>query len=421
MLKQYLQDVAAKLKSGKRVYLCPAAQETVLASKMLRKKYAVLPTGICDNDLRKQGRHLNSLPEIEIFSFDSALQDESAEFLVIAPFHSAEIMGNLTIERSVPPERIINYQPVEQRTTCVRFAQNWMVTDHGYYCCCMENMPVFPHDSSDVGKSVETLEQVRNGLIDGEIPIPEQCINCIHHKKSFLYVSRRLNSINFSFQGWCNYKCGYCSAHQPERKNYNANFYLEEYLTEMERRSIVNDIFSVLFATGEPTLNEKRFPLYKHCEEKSYFLDIFSNCSVFDRNLFDLAGRSPVIIRKSFDAGTPETYARIKGVNCYGKMVDNVNQYLSAPYLVLNPKYLFEPGINDNEKDILNFVHLCAGLKVDFVTPVFSFLGNEYAKSDHAKKMFKLLVDRLLENNIFTANVDTLYSGSYHKLYMESF
>ena len=69
---------------------------------------------------------------------------------------------------------------------------------------------------------------------------------------------------------------------------------------------MVNDIFSVLFATGEPTLNEKRFSLYQHCGEKGYYLDIFFNCSVFDQALFDLAHESPVIVRKSFDAGTPE-------------------------------------------------------------------------------------------------------------------
>ena len=78
-------------------------------------------------------------------------------------------------------------------------------------------------------------------------------------------------------------------------------------------------------------------------------------------------------------------------------------------------------GVNDNETDVENFVRLCAELKVDFVTPVFSFLDDSYESSEQARRMFKLLVDRLAEEGIFTANVDTLYSGSYHQLYQASF
>ncbi len=420
-LNEYLSAAAARLRNGGRVYLCPASLETVLAARMLKNEYGASPSGFCDNDPRKQGKHLNSLPELEILSFDQALADPAAEFLVISPFHSADIIGNLVLERGVAPERVLNHHPVERRKTCARFAQNWMITDSSYYCCCMADMPTFPHDPSDPEKGVETLDHVRNGLIDGTVPLPEKCLDCFHNRESFLYISRKLNSFNFSFVGWCNYKCEYCSANQPDRKHYNEKFYLEEYLTALERRDMVNDVFSVLFATGEPTLNEKRLPLYRHCEEKGYFLDVFSNCSVLDRDLLGMARRSPVIIRKSFDAGTPETYARIKGVNRWEKMLENVRQYVQAPYLAFNPKYLFLPGVNDNETDVENFVRLCAELKVDFVTPVFSFLDDSYESSEQARRMFKLLVDRLAEEGIFTANVDTLYSGSYHQLYQASF
>ena len=55
------------------------------------------------------------------------------------------------------------------------------------------------------------------------------------------------------------------------------------------------------------------------------------------------------------------------------------------------------------------------------MTPVFSFLDDSYESSEQARRMFKLLVDRLAEEGIFTANVDNLYSGSYHQLYQASF
>ena len=100
---------------------------------------------------------------------------------------------------------------------------------------------------------------------------------------------------------------------------------------------MVNDVFSVLYAVGESCLNEKRFGLYDYCGKKQYFLDVFTNCSAFDKSLYELAHKSPVIIRKSFDAGTPETYKKIKGVDFFDKAVTNVRHYLEAPYLAINP------------------------------------------------------------------------------------
>lgn len=422
MLDQYLETIAHKLKGGIKVYLCPAATETVILAKMLKSKFGVMPSGFCDNDVRKQGGHLNSLPELEIFSFEKALKDRQAEFLVISPHHAAEIIGSLVFERGVSEKRVINFQQVERRTTCAFYAHNWIIHEkHFTSCCVVGSKPKFDNQRPDPKAGITYLERLRHDLIDCTVPIPESCHNCYKYKDCYIFRSRKLNSLNFSFQGWCNYTCEYCSAHQPSRKNYDDSFALEQYLRELEEKDSINDIFSVLFAVGEPTLNEKRFGLYAHCREKQYFLDIFSNCSVFDEALFELAQESPVIIRKSFDAGTPETYVKIKGVNCWQKMLENVRRYLQAPFLTLNPKYLFIPGVNDNETDVKNFVKMCIDFSVDFVTPVFSLLDDRYAHSAHARKMFKLLVDELADSNVFTANVDTLYSESYHNVYQESF
>jgi sulfatase maturation enzyme AslB (radical SAM superfamily) len=421
-MNHWLEAVARRIRNGAKVYLCPASPETVLVAKMLNGKYSCSPFGFCDNDVKKQGKRLNSIGDSTIYSFDEAARDENSEFFVVSPFHSAEIIGNLFYERNIPETRIINFQPIEQKTTCARFAQNWIIEDKKLVCCCIEEYkPRFDNQGLDPKNGIEYIDRTRNDLIDGKTELPKGCRTCFNYKPSYIYKSRKLNSFNFSFRGWCNYKCEYCSANHPDLKGYNAGFSLNEYLIELEERGISNDIFSVLYAVGEPTLNDKRFPLYEHCEEKQYFLDIFSNGSFFDERLFDVAHNSPVIIRKSFDAGTAETYRKIKGVNFYSKVIKNVKKYLTAPYLVLNPKYLFVPGINDDETNVRNFVELCVELNVDFVTPVFSFLDSKYPDSDNAKKMFNLLVTELAGNGIFTANVDTLYSESYHNLYVKSF
>ena len=421
MLSYYLEILAEKLKRDGKVYLAPAAMETVVIAKMLQYQYGVLPTGFCDNDTGKQGKQLNSFRELQIVSFDEALQDKESEFFVVSPHHGAAIIGGLIFEKKIASDRILNYSPVEKKFTCPFFSSNWIVKDRSFYCCCMPKAPLFDNDAADPQGSIARLDQQRKGMIEKRIALPEKCRTCFHNRETYIYRSRKLSSFNFSFRGWCNYKCEYCSANQPELKDYNPNFSMEQYLKALEEMDLVNDVFSVLYAVGEPCLNEKRFGLYEQCAKKQYFLDVFSNCSVFDKELFALAKENPVIIRKSFDAGTPETYLKIKGVDLFDKAANNVVRYLDAPYLAFNPKYLFVPGTNDNEKDVEKFVEMCCEWRVDFVTPVFSIFDDAYANSGHAKKMFHYLIELLTENGIFTANVDTLYNENYHKLYTESF
>ncbi len=421
MLDQYIKRIAELLKAKTPVYLAPAAMETVVIAKMLKDQYGVYPTGFCDNDVKKQGKHLNSIPELSIVSFESALKDEQAVFLVCSPHHSAEIIGALVFEKGVAENRILNYHPIEKKKCCGLMAQNWIIQDNGFVCCCMgKESPSFDHRNYNVAEGIENLDFIRKKMIDGTVKVPAKCETCYRNRDSYIYTSRRLNSFDFSFRGWCNYKCQYCSANKPDIKGYNDRFSLEPYLEELEKRDMVNDLFSVLYAVGESCLNEKRFSLYDYCVEKKYFLDVFSNCSVFDDALFQAAHNSPVIIRKSFDAGTPETYYKIKGVKMWDKMLDNVRHYLEAPYFGFNPKYLFVPEVNDNEKDVELFVEICKELKVDFVTLVFSFLADDFYGSEHAKEMFAYLVDLLSKNNIFTASVDTLYSEKYHEEYKKA-
>lgn len=421
ILEEYLTIINRKIKAGIQVFLCPACMETVIVAKMLINEYHIKPTGFCDNDIRKKGKNINSIVGLKILSFDDAVKEKEAVFFVVSPHNSAEIIGKLVNELNVSKERIINYQPVEKREICHLICQDFFISNKVFSFCCMKNHPTYNHNLLSLNETISSLYNLRNNIINYVEPIPDNCSNCYNTKSRYIYKSRKLTSVNFSFVGWCNYKCQYCSAHRPELKNYKSGFVLEEYLIEMEKRGMLNDIFSVLYAVGEPTLNEKRFSLYEYCGERKYFMDVFSNCSVFDQSLFDLAHKSPVIIRKSFDAGTPETYAKIKGVNCYYKMLDNVRCYLEAPFLALNPKYLFVPGVNDNETDINGFVKMCEQMKVDFVTPVFSIMGDEFEQSEHAQKMFKLLVDELAKRNIFTAGIDNLFDKTENNLYTKSF
>ena len=67
----------------------------------------------------------------------------------------------------------------------------------------------------------------------------------------------------------------------------------------------------------------------------------------------------------SIDAGTRETFHKIKGVDGFERVCENLQEYHKAGCVTL--KYIFLPGINDKKEDIDGFVDLCIELKCKIV------------------------------------------------------
>ena len=168
-----------------------------------------------------------------------------------------------------------------------------ILAEKGYdsdpFVCCRieEGKPLFSSQGKDLGKGSPFWTKPAMGSSTA----PHLCrrsAKAVTITRIVIFSSPG-HSFIFFFRGGYNCKCDDCSAHQPNLKHCDSCFSLAPCLSALEARGMVNDIFSALYAAGEPCLNEKRFSLYEHCREKPYILDIFSNCSVFDEALFELA------------------------------------------------------------------------------------------------------------------------------------
>ena len=79
---------------------------------------------------------------------------------------------------------------------------------------------------------------------------------------------------------------------------------------------------------------------------------------IYREKLKDLMenGRITSIIT-SLDAGTPETFKKIKQRDMFCKVLDNLSKY-PVNKTNLNLKYIFLEGVNDNETDIDGFCEI---------------------------------------------------------------
>lgn len=99
---------------------------------------------------------------------------------------------------------------------------------------------------------------------------------------------------------------------------------------------------------------------------ENYPVYFYTNASVFNEKVAEILSKGRSKICVSMDAGTRETFAKIKGIDIFDKVCENLRRY--SEYGVVELKYIFLPGVNDNKTDIDGFLALCQMVKVKSVS-----------------------------------------------------
>jgi len=118
------------------------------------------------------------------------------------------------------------------------------------------------------------------------------------------------------------------------------------------------------------------------------------NASIYSKTLLDLIRLGRVYsINVSLDAGTKETYNKVKGKDFFQKAVENIEMYsqFGNPTKHLILKYIFLTGINDNPVDIEGFITLAE--RVDAVIHI---------SADHRASVRKSPLPKTTMDSIFT-------------------
>jgi MoaA/NifB/PqqE/SkfB family radical SAM enzyme len=161
---------------------------------------------------------------------------------------------------------------------------------------------------------------------------------------------------------------------------------------------MIADFHSIDLATsGEITVHPKRKEIYDVININKNI--VLTNGFKFDNDLFLKMENYPVRLLVSIDAGTRETYARIKGFDCFDKVCENLKRYASSKQGLIMLKYVFVSGLNDFEKDVDGFVKLCD--ETGAVLGIVSYdLNSHLSISEHIKSLMRRLKDGLSSINI---------------------
>jgi len=255
----------------------------------------------------------------------------------------------------------------EKYISCWYIENNIIVGDNYWLICCgsfgWNNTPLinFSMDLSPHEK-VRVLSQLKADIIYAlNNNIPCSCTGCKLLTTFEKSKQKPAAQMIFGFTNGCNIKCIYCKDITAQEGPIDVPARMKV-VTELEHTGLIDKNTTIVIAYGEISIHSKRQEILEGL--RGHKLRIHSNCLIFDKSVSDTLARGNML-NTSIDAGTKETYSKIKGlknIDSFDKTCDNIKKYAQTG-CPIELKYIFLPGINDNEADLNGFIEFAKRIK----------------------------------------------------------
>jgi radical SAM protein with 4Fe4S-binding SPASM domain len=209
--------------------------------------------------------------------------------------------------------------------------------------------------------------------VDVPIPPPGEALD--NPRELYVEVTNRCNSL-----------CVTCplTFSPQETEHYLA---LEEFTALVDQFPGLRRV--VLQGIGEPLLNRQLAAMIRHLKDRGVYVVFNSNAILLSpKRQAELVDSGLDELRVSCDSSTPETYARIRGVNVLPKVLKNVGEMMQTRRRLgaERPRVsLWFTGVKENIEELPGLVDIAAGLGVDevYLTRMV-FFGEGLATEDQS-------------------------------------
>jgi len=256
------------------------------------------------------------------------------------------------------------------------------------FCCSdLDNRP----GSSFCGTSQETAAQIKKELTN---TVSESKIFSLLDMGGDKYETRKFTSTCakcdlFQLKEWkgsdglihlisftmspspCQCRCIYCGNHKYVNMIKNSFLHLEnarkvfDTINCLKNNDMIANDLVWQMASGEITIHPFKDQIYSLIGNQT--AHFFTNCFIYDKSIsINLATNPNSVINLSIDSGTPQTWKRVKGVDNFSTVLDNLRKYsancIKPEQITL--KYLILPGINDSLEDYTSVIDIMKSLKI---------------------------------------------------------
>jgi len=226
-----------------------------------------------------------------------------------------------------------------------------------------------------VGEGLLAAIECARGVDDSQRLVTRGCVNCAQFREGDYTISPVIGYVNLSmYPAPCQSRCIYCGVYremaamktEAAKAAYEKLF---DMLALAERCGILAPDATWQVSSGEIAIHPYHDRIMELVRGKTAVF--FTNCMKYDediaRNLHDNPNSS---INLSIDAGTPETWKKIKGTDNFDLVLENLVRYRAASARPgqITMKYIVLPDINDIYEDYASLMEIMKVLEVKHLT-----------------------------------------------------
>jgi molybdenum cofactor biosynthesis enzyme MoaA len=210
---------------------------------------------------------------------------------------------------------------------------------------------------ADYAQYIDTINRLKTALPSGEACGCDGCAEAQYGLWQRAFAPR-LFALHDSIKGErCNCRCVYCDLTKSGGNTRDGAFTAVELLNGLGAFFPPKTMF--YYAPAELTVSPYKREIYDYIRKHDWEFSVLKTSGIlYDEEIAAFmqgGGR----INCSLDSGTRESYARVKGVDCFDGVVANMKRYRAAGAKI-ELKYILLEKLNDGREDADGFVRIAA-------------------------------------------------------------
>ena len=287
------------------------------------------------------------------------------------------------------------------------------------FCCsCAEGAGIKISDFSKFNKEdiIKAKKKYVEFLRKGQLP--KECSGCIEYKKRSIKqrikeffekpVETKISHIIVDHFKQCDCNCSYCSQTKffPSRTQ---NYELLPIIQALyEQKMIDLENLKVEFQGGNISelkeFDQLMKEFYAHnCDDFVILMNAIKYIPILEK--IGNNWKSHICI--SLDAGTRETFKKIKNIDAFDQVIDNIKKLKQKSSAQISLKYIIINGVNDNKEELEKFLNIAkeigniqpVHLEIDYNNTLLS-KGIKFEVPKHYYELFKIAENYCKENDL---------------------
>lgn len=258
-------------------------------------------------------------------------------------------------------------------------------------------------------KKVFKIKREHRKLQEQGQTIPE-CVGCEFLHEGNWDTKDYIDELLITHWIDCNSNCSYCPVVNDDLLKKSTEFYnIVPALKDAIRKKVIRKDALINLAGGEATIHPE-FEELVTLFIKNKFTNVVLNTSAikYSQAVYEGIKTGNFKIVVSVDAGTKETHEKVKRVNSYDQVWDNLTKYAEAQKLasktdLVRTKYIVVPGKNDTKEEVDAFIekNMKADIKAIAINvEIYWYQENFEKENKNLKEFLEYMIEQAKSKDI---------------------